>query len=444
MANQDILKEFLVALGYKVDEAQYKKFNEGVSAATKAVEYLGFAAGLTDTALGAFAYKAAQNLDKLYFAAGRSNSAVKDIQSLSYGFSQLGSSSEAAQAAIENLGNFMRTYPGSEAFLEKWGVAPEHTHNAAEALRDLEHTFQGMTFWQAKPIAQVLGIDDTALLAMQSGELDGLLEKYNKRLAEVGVNSDKAAKSGNILMTEVRDIGSAFEVAGQAIVETFGKPLFTVLKYIESAIKGFAILTTNPGQWLKNAEAAGFFTMEGGHLKASEGFDSAGVKAPTPGQTATQASIVDYFISQGWSRGKATAIARRLNDESGLNPGAVGDSGQAYGLAQWHPDRQKDFEQWSGHSMKGSNIQDQEAFVQYELTKGKEQRAGQALMSGSDSDAYRLFTNMYERPASPVTITQENKYEIHGTDPSSTAAAIADRHRDTNNQLIRNMQGAVQ
>lgn len=114
---------------------------------------------------------------------------------------------------------------------------------------------------------------------------------------------------------------------------------------------------------------------------------------------------VSYFTGRGWSREQAAGIVGNLDYESGgFNPAAVGDGGKAYGLAQWHPDRQTLFERIFGKPLKGATIEDQLAFVDWEL-RNTEKGAGQALAGASTvGDATRVFMGQYERPASMASV----------------------------------------
>lgn len=116
--------------------------------------------------------------------------------------------------------------------------------------------------------------------------------------------------------------------------------------------------------------------------------------------SASTGDPLSFFQSKGWSASQAAGIVANLQSESAMNPNAVGDSGKAFGIAQWHPDRQANFKAWLGRDIKGSSLSDQLEFVHYELTQGSEQGAGKALRgAGSASDAGGIVSRMYERPA---------------------------------------------
>ena len=104
--------------------------------------------------------------------------------------------------------------------------------------------------------------------------------------------------------------------------------------------------------------------------------------------------------SFGWSDDQAAAIVGNFEGESGLNPAAVGDGGQAYGIAQWHADRQAIFQQRYGRSIRGSSLAQQLNFANYELRYGNETAAGKRLMAtGNVNDATYAVMRGYERPA---------------------------------------------
>ena len=80
MAQSNVIKEFLVKLGYKHDEASLKQFKDGIVHATKVV--VGFAAAVEATAVAVSVgvAKFASNLEALYFASIRTGSAAASLK----------------------------------------------------------------------------------------------------------------------------------------------------------------------------------------------------------------------------------------------------------------------------------------------------------------------------------------------------------------------------
>ena len=117
------------------------------------------------------------------------------------------------------------------------------------------------------------------------------------------------------------------------------------------------------------------------------------------GKTSGAETAMSYFQSQGWTKEQAAGIVGNLQAESGpsLNPKAVGDNGQAYGIAQWHPDRQATFKKQMQKEIRESSLEEQLQFVQWELSNTN-MGAGNALRSAkAANEAAQIIDRMYER-----------------------------------------------
>lgn len=88
----------------------------------------------------------------------------------------------------------------------------------------------------------------------------------------------------------------------------------------------------------------------------------------------------------------------RLSRESGFNVNAEGDGGKAYGIAQWHPARQADFERQFGHNIRNSTFEEQLQFSDWELNH-TEKKAGDRLReSRTAAEAGAAASLYYARP----------------------------------------------
>jgi hypothetical protein len=109
-------------------------------------------------------------------------------------------------------------------------------------------------------------------------------------------------------------------------------------------------------------------------------------------------SSVKFFEHKGWTRDQAEGIVANLKAESDLKDDAKGDGGKAYGVAQWHPDRQAKFKEIFGHDITKSGLREQLEFVDWEL-RNTEAAAGRKLKAAKTraeaTDAVQIH---YERP----------------------------------------------
>jgi len=170
------------------------------------------------------------------------------------------------------------------------------------------------------------------------------------------------------------------------------------------------------------------------------------VAAPTRQTGNKEQDALSYFQSQGWTREQSAGIVANIKQESAFNPSAVGDSGKAYGIAQWHPDRQAEFEKNFGKSIKGSTFEDQLAFIQYELTQGKEKRAGEILRQTQTApQAAAAGSKYYLRPADvegeQVKRGQMAQSILGGVPGASQAAAGAGAGQVAQSNTTNNVAG---
>lgn len=204
-------------------------------------------------------------------------------------------------------------------------------------------------------------------------------------------------------------------------------------KFINHVMGSLAGFTLGAEAAAQKGGTKGFLSYVGEHswidwIGEHAGIDLSRIIGGGTANMISKENAKGMIRKMGWSGEQASGMVKRLMIESGLNPAAVGDNGQAYGIAQWHPDRQREFARVMGRDIRGSSVEDQLAFMNYELTKGNERSAGGKLRSAKTAeDAYREFTNNYERPAITVQVTQN----IHSNDPDAAGRAAAQAIQDT-------------
>ena len=214
--NAETIKDFLVSLGFSVDDAGAKKFGSVLAGTTANVIKMGLAVEGSALSVVAFTAKIASGLDNLYWASQRTGATVQGIQSIGYAVSQVGGSVDAARSSLENLSRFIRNNPGAEGFLNRLGV---QTRDASGNMRGMAAIFTGvgqklssMPYYRANQYAQMLGIDENTLMAMRRG-VGGFSGQYSAMAKAIGFNADEAARSSNKFMTSLREFGA---MAGMA------------------------------------------------------------------------------------------------------------------------------------------------------------------------------------------------------------------------------------
>lgn len=214
-SNADTIKDFLVSLGFDIDQAGASKFETVLKGVTANVMKVGAVVEGAALSIVGFTTKIANGLDKIYWASQRTGASVQGIKALGYAASQTGASAESAMSSLEGLAGFMRSNPGAEGFLNRLGV---QTRDASGKMRDTASIFTGvgqklnnMPYYRAKQYAQMLGIDENTLMAMRRG-MNGFTADYQSMLQKTGFNADKAAVQSNKFMTSMRGLTSLFGI----------------------------------------------------------------------------------------------------------------------------------------------------------------------------------------------------------------------------------------
>jgi hypothetical protein len=532
MAGPATIREFLVGLGFNINQNQLQQFNTGIAGATLTVGRLATAVEAAAAAVVIGVERIADRFEELYYASKRIGTTVTNIESLEFAARQIGIAGGEATAALENLASMMRTQPGTEGLLGAMGVQTRQASGAMRDMTDIQQDFikrlREMPYFMATQFAQMFGISERTLYQLINRQNEAIQKQdtYRQKVREWGLDLDDVAAKSREFMNRLRDVGAEFDLLTTKVQSNLMpvaerwlvvmQRLFDLLKSSQSAFSPLQASLDKLVQTLdvlvtmlegRGLDALGKFSkmIYGGEEPSDAqkgkmrqalsetpiakawrwlqdnwggGSPEAGATAAVPGappaaaaappapnlEPTTGEAIMGFFKSLGWTHAQAAGIAGNLQAESNFNPQATGDKGSAFGIAQWHPDRQRAFEQWSGKPMQQASMWDQLRFVQHELTEGAEQMAGNLLKSAtSAAEAAGIVSKNYERPADTVgemqrrgvlaerlaansnSVTFNQKTDIHvsGGEAGATGRAVGEEQRRVNADLTRNLAGAV-
>jgi muramidase (phage lysozyme) len=192
----EVLQEYVVKLGFVVDQLNMKRMFAGLDGAASKILKLGsVTAGMvvaTEAAVAAFAY----SMRKMYFAAELSDTTVKNMNALAFAGKQVGISAEAMGAAVHNVAQNLRLNPGLVAFAKSLGVKVEG-RDVSDVMLDLVGATKEMPEYIGAQQMALFGIDPDTYHQMRS-HLDELLEKKKQNLdffAKYGIDIDAQKKT---------------------------------------------------------------------------------------------------------------------------------------------------------------------------------------------------------------------------------------------------------
>lgn len=143
------------------------------------------------------------------------------------------------------------------------------------------------------------------------------------------------------------------------------------------------------------------------------------------GKTENAMKAMKYFQENGYTEAQAAGMVGNLQMESGkdLNVKSLGDGGKAYGIAQWHPDRQANFKKVYGKDIQGSTLEEQLAFMVWEL-KNTEKKAGEKIKGATTAKEAAILTDAtYERSSGEHTGHRIDNAEALVSSGSTTVAS---------------------
>lgn len=249
MAQEGVIRNFMVALGFKTDNTGLGQMQDAMKGVElKAVALKGALLALATGAVIAVRQTASE-LDKLYFSSQRIGASATNITAFGNAITQMGGNAESAIGTLETLAEKVRNSPGYEGMLNSLGVDTKQANgdmrDRVEVMKDLSGVLAQMPAYQANAYAQSLGIDQNTLLAMRDGKFLQNMEKYQKIQEQLGMNDD-LTKSGNEFMTEYRDLTMMTKTGFQVVVMQAGKALIPILRLLnqllQSGIQAFSQL----------------------------------------------------------------------------------------------------------------------------------------------------------------------------------------------------------
>lgn len=257
----NVLDEFLVALGFQVDETSLKKFTTAVSNVEKVVLRLGTAVTGAAAAVVAGVTVVSHQMEDLYYASQRTKATVGNLMGLRYAAGQIGVGAGQAQAALESFTRTLRLNPGTGGLLKQLGVSG---NDPTQVFESFIAKMRGMKPYIAAQYAALFGIDPDTLLMLENG-LDKLTkehQKYQQRLAAFHINPEQAAKVGVDWDNSIRSVKEDFTLLW-TVIESRLLPVLTPLidqfeqwaeTHAGDVAQGIADAVQNLADWIKSVD----------------------------------------------------------------------------------------------------------------------------------------------------------------------------------------------
>lgn len=456
--NSEVIREFMVSLGFSVDTPDLRKFTEALGITSKGALRTGAAVLGVAAAAEAMVVAFSRSMEKMYYAAQRNRTTVESIQAIRYAAQQVGVDADDAANALESFSQVLRTQPGSRGLLQNLlGTSIEGKDNVRlfydliARLRSLPHEFGAQ--W-----AEQFGISEPVFFMLKARfeELLAADAKRRKMNRDAGIDAQKAAEASREYMNTLRDLWKQVGLLADRLAID-----------LLPSFREFASVARDGLSFLTKLDYTGLDKLLESVVKQSRAWGEwgKGVKTVTEGiQLAMKPWRYLYDKSQ-------TLFGSLFGGEAGAY--ALGGPNYKEGgrrtplftpeiLPYLNKSGQKMFRNLGGEQL-ASEIVGLKTFVdQY--------RSGSGEMTGDDlnfydlqvaqarsriamlraqgfvpagSDAAAAASAEKDLAKAGISIHQENHISVTSPDPATAGKAVAREQERVGGSLVRNLQGAL-
>src|SRR5579859_4360457 len=237
MANRsahDILREYLIAINFQIDQEKGKRVNESLDKLAQRIEQIGTVAAGAAVVLGESVTRIATSLENLYFASQRTGASVTNIKALEYSAAQIGVTAEASRGMLEAFARSLRMNPGLAGYLQSMGI--DTTKDKVEVLMALVDKLRKIPFPVAARMGAMFGIDDNTLLMMikHFDEMKKAQEEQ-KRLGQ-NIRYDEMAERAHKFMMELRELGVKVEGLAAVLGDRLLPVAHLLIKFLSDVV----------------------------------------------------------------------------------------------------------------------------------------------------------------------------------------------------------------
>jgi hypothetical protein len=228
----DVLREFLVSLGFKIDEAGWKKFTGAVAHAGAITADIGATVVEAATAIEVAVSRVARQYETLYYVSARTGQSAQYIQSAGFAFRQIGLSADDATSAIEGVAAAMRLNPGIAA-LFRGASKPE------DIVKQIKGS--GLPYSVAARLGEQAGIAEKTFqhLWMFGQQEEQQAADHARRLSEAGINADDASLRFTQFGRVLNILEDDFEILGTRIALDWVGPTEKGVHVLDQAVQWF-------------------------------------------------------------------------------------------------------------------------------------------------------------------------------------------------------------
>lgn len=237
-SEHEVMREFLVSLGFVVKDAEQKKFTGALEKTTKTAMNTGKAVLAVGLAAQTMVALFTANMEKMYYASRRTGASVENLQAAEFGARNIGLAAGTATASLEAMAAAVRTNPGLRGMMNNILGKDTSKMDQMEAMLELVQKLSSMPHYVGAQFAQMFGVDEKTFLMMKQGmpEMLAAMDARKRLNADAGINPDDAAKASKEYQNMLRGILEKIDVIGAKLSIALLDPAREFAKVINATL----------------------------------------------------------------------------------------------------------------------------------------------------------------------------------------------------------------
>lgn len=396
-ANSQILREYLIALGFKVDEKTHKSFERSIITAGIKLKGLALVAEAALKAAHELTVGFSREMERLYYSTRKAETAAGNLRAVEYAGQQAGLSIGGMTAAVEGFARAMRKDPGLKGMIEGMGI-PVDGRDKADVLLDALEQWRRLPFYQGVQYAELFGMDsDTYLLLTES--LDAMREaaRLRKQMAADARLDEKAAADAGLAYAKMfREIEAKVAILKDSLALALIGPATEFARIMSGAL-------TQLTRWISTGQTPPGIKEQIGIIKAA------------PGKAVSVAESYWDYTKRFWSALGEPGILSPFTGGKGV-PAKVPFGSQFAGFGG------------AAHAASGPDTSPLKLFTEEgarlfynDLKNGAQFSSPEVMNRVLASTSYQGDTGV----SSPITLQQNNTFNIESPDPAVAGSDVA-------------------
>lgn len=235
-----VMQEYLVSLGFSVDQAKARSFQDVLKGTASSAAKLSGEVVAAGIAMTEMVEQVAKQFSDLYYMSQRTGATVTNLQAVSYAATQVGVSASEAQGAIESFASAMRRQPGLRSLFQ--GVTGRAATGDAEVdIRNFVRSQRGTPDFIALQRADALGIGEHTYLQYKNNldRLESAEVEYVKRIKEAHLDYTPDDRRWVDFENTLGHLASQFGIVGRRIAEDFRPGVQGVIEDLDRMVGRF-------------------------------------------------------------------------------------------------------------------------------------------------------------------------------------------------------------